>query len=147
MRAHKKPGARTLLALGAGFIVFLGWTAVDAHAADVRSGVASTYGYDGLLALPEGPGHRVRVCGPAACIVRTSNDAGPSKAMQRAGRIVDLGATDFNIVCGCRWQTKGLVRVTVEYLGSGPGATVPPTDMEGAPSAGRIFNRAAMVPS
>jgi hypothetical protein len=122
-------------------------TAVDADAGEVREGIASTYGngYEGYLALPEGPGHRVRVCGPAACIVRTSNDAGPSLAMQRAGRIVDLDATDFNAVCGCRWQTVGLVKVTVEYLDSGPRSTLPPTDTEG--SYGRPFSRTIMVPS
>jgi hypothetical protein len=55
-------------------------------------GIASTYGPafgPGWLALPEGVGVRVRVCGPAACIVRTSNDAEPDLAMQRAGRIAD----------------------------------------------------------
>ena len=101
----------------------------SALAGEVRHGTASTYGdgYEGYLALPEGPGVRVRVCGPAACIERTSNDAGPSKAMQRQGRIVDLDATDFNEVCGCSWQTVGLVKVTVEYLDS-VSATLPPTD-------------------
>ena len=85
----------------------------------VRTGIASTYGngYDGWLALPEGPGIRVRICGPAACIIRVSNDAGPDLAMQRKGRIVDLSGPDFNRICGCRWQTVGLLRgVTVEYL-------------------------------
>ena len=128
MRAHKRTRARTALALVSGLIIFMGITAVDADAGEVRSGIASTYGdgYEGYLALPEGPGHTVRVCGPADCIVRTSNDAGPDLAMQRRGRIVDLDATDFNQVCGCRWQQVGLVRVTVEYLDGE--ATLPPTD-------------------
>ncbi len=83
----------------------------------VVAGIASTYGsgWAGWLALPEGPGVTVRVCGPAACIVRTSNDAGPDLAMQRAGRVVDLGPRMFEQVCGCAW-TRGLVEVTVEYL-------------------------------
>ena len=80
----------------------------------VQRGTASTYGpgYDGWLALPSGPGHRVRVCGAGGCIVRVSNDAGPSLAMQRLGRIVDLDVADFETVCGVPW-TRGLCRVTV----------------------------------
>ena len=78
------------------------------------TGTASTYGpgYDGWLALPSGPGHRVRVCGAGGCIVRVSNDAGPDLAMQRLGRIVDLNVADFEAVCGCSWH-RGLVKVTV----------------------------------
>lgn len=80
-------------------------------------GIASTYGpgWDGWAALPEGPGVRFRVCGPAACAVRTSSDAGPDLAMQRAGRVVDLDAPTFEAVCGCPW-TRGLMPVTVERL-------------------------------
>jgi hypothetical protein len=86
-------------------------------AARVVRGIASTYGpgFAGFLALPEGPGIRVRVCGPASCVERTSNDAGPSLKMQRAGRIVDLDVATFEAVSGASWR-KGLVRVTVEYL-------------------------------
>lgn len=85
--------------------------------ARVVRGIASTYGpgFAGFLALPEGPGIRVRVCGPASCVERTSNDAGPSRKMQRAGRIVDLDVETFEAVSGASWR-KGLVRVTVEYL-------------------------------
>lgn len=81
------------------------------------SGIASTYGpgFDGYLALPEGPGIRVRICGPAACAIRTSNDAGPNLAMQRKGRVVDLDVPTFELVAGTSWRA-GLVRVTVEYL-------------------------------
>jgi hypothetical protein len=82
------------------------------------AGTASTYGPafgPGWLALPEGAGIRVRVCGPATCIERVSNDAGPDLAMQRAGRIVDLSVRDFELVCGCSWQ-RGLVPVTLERL-------------------------------
>lgn len=91
-----------------------------AHAEVVRTvaiGLASTYGpgYAGFIALPEGAGVRVRICGPAACRTRTSNDAGPSRKMQRRGRVVDLDVATFEAVCGCGWRT-GLVRVSVEYL-------------------------------
>ena len=82
----------------------------DMHVA----GVASTYGpgWDGWLALPEGPGVSVRICGAGGCVTRTSNDAGPDLAMQRAGRIVDLDVPTFEAVCGVPW-TRGLCRVTV----------------------------------
>lgn len=81
-------------------------------------GVASHYGraYGAhWLALPEGPGVRVRVTGPGGSVVRTSNDAGPDLAMQRAGRVVDLSWADFRAICGCTVDV-GLIRVTVEYL-------------------------------
>jgi hypothetical protein len=83
----------------------------------VKYGTASTYGpgYAGYLALPEGPGILVEVCGPGGCIIRRSNDAGPSKAGQRAGRVVDLDVRDFEIVSGGNW-TIGLVHVRVRYL-------------------------------
>ena len=86
----------------------------SAPAAATATGTASTYGpgYDGYLALPSGPGHRVRICGAGGCIVRVSNDAGPSLAMQRLGRIVDLSVADFEAVCGVPW-TRGLCRVSV----------------------------------
>jgi hypothetical protein len=122
------------LRLAVGVLVFLGITAVQpASAGLVKSGSASTYGpgYAGYLALPEGPGHRVTICGPGGCITRTSNDAGPNKAMQRQGRIADLNVADFEAVCGCPW-TRGLVHVTVEYLGDGAQKTLPPTDTEGS---------------
>lgn len=67
------------------------------------------------LALPEGPGVRVRVTGPGGSVVRTSNDAGPDLAMQRAGRVVDLSWADFMAICGCTVDL-GLIPVTVEYL-------------------------------
>jgi hypothetical protein len=84
-------------------------------------GLASHYGAaygPGWLALPEGPGVRVRICGPAACIVRTSNDAGPDLAMQRAGRIADLSWADFRRVGGIAPDAPdpGLLHVAVERL-------------------------------
>ncbi len=80
-------------------------------------GIASTYGpgFNGLLALPEGPGHKVKVCGPKASITKVSNDTGPNHAMQLLGRVVDLDVPSFQIVCGCAW-TIGLVKVSVTYL-------------------------------
>ena len=66
------------------------------------------------LALPGGPGQWVTICGPAACVVRISTDAGPDKAMQRAGRIADLSFHDFAAVCGCDPWVVGLVRVEVK---------------------------------
>jgi hypothetical protein len=83
----------------------------------VRSGTASTYGpgWDGWTAIPEGPGYRIRVCGPSDCAVRLTTDAGPSLAMQREGRIVDLDVPTFEAVCGVRW-TMGLCPVSVTIL-------------------------------
>ena len=51
------------------------------------------------LAIPAGAGHIVRVCGPAACLLRVSTDAGPVPSLQRAGRIGDLSAADFTAIC------------------------------------------------
>jgi hypothetical protein len=78
------------------------------------SGTASTYGpgWDGWLALPQGPGVHVRICGAGGCVLRTSTDAGPSLAMQRQGRIADLDVATFEAVCGVPW-TAGLCSVTV----------------------------------
>jgi hypothetical protein len=86
-------------------------------AAGTISGIASTYGpgWDGWLALPEGPGVRVRICGAGGCVVQTSTDAGPSLAMQRRGRVADLDVPTFETVCGVPW-TRGLCRVTVRCL-------------------------------
>ncbi|MCX7335503.1 MAG: hypothetical protein NTV85_28645 [Hyphomicrobiales bacterium] len=83
----------------------------------ILRGVASTYGpgWDGWLALPQGPGVRVRICGAGGCVVRTSTDAGPSLAMQRRGRVADLDVAAFELVCGVPW-TRGLCRVALEYL-------------------------------
>ena len=82
-------------------------------AAGVASFVARAYGAR-YLALPAGPGVTARICGPAACVVATSNDAGPDLSMQRNGRIVDLSFALFKRVCGCDPWAVGLVRVTVE---------------------------------
>ena len=83
----------------------------------VKYGIASTYGpgYDELLALPEGRGIKVEVCGPAGCIIRMSNDAGPDLTMQRAGRVIDLNLNDFRLIGGS--YKLGLIKdVRVRYF-------------------------------
>jgi hypothetical protein len=82
------------------------------------TGIASTYGpgWDGWIAWPGGPGWRLRVCGAGGCRTVRSNDAGPSKAMQRIGRVIDLDVPTFTAVCGVPW-TRGLCRVRVTVLG------------------------------
>lgn len=95
----------------------------------IASFVGPAYG-SSYLALPEGPGHTVTICGPADCVTRTSTDAGPDLAMQRAGRVADLSFADFHRVCGCDPWSVGLTRVTVSY--GGPSITPPPTDTDGA---------------
>jgi hypothetical protein len=52
------------------------------------------------LALPIGPGHTVRLCGPAGCLVMRSTDAGPALFRQREGRIADLAVDKFEQICG-----------------------------------------------
>ncbi len=91
----------------------------DGHAAPtVRSGTASTYGpgWEGWIAWPAGPGWKLRVCGSGGCEVVVSTDAGPDRAMQRAGRILDLDVATFERVAGVSW-TVGLAKVSVTVLG------------------------------
>ena len=64
------------------------------------------------LALPAGPGHRVRICGAGGCAVMTSNDSGPDRAMQRAGRVADIGVLAWEAICGLP-RSAGPCRVTV----------------------------------
>jgi hypothetical protein len=87
----------------------------------IRTGIASTYGpgWKGWIAWPQGPGWRLRVCGAGGCVVVVTTDSGPDRAMQRAGRIVDLDVTTFERVAGVPW-TVGLTRVTVTVLGQVP---------------------------
>lgn len=92
----------------------------------LASFVAPAFG-SRYLALPAGRGIRVTICGPAGCVTRTSTDAGPDRAMQRAGRIADLSWADFRRICGCDPYLAGLVRVTVRA--AGPAVTPPPTDV------------------
>ncbi len=81
------------------------------------------------LALPGGPGIRVRICGRVGCVNRTSTDAGPSLAMQRAGRVADLSHSEFARVCGCSPNRVGLIHVTVWYLDFDPRKHVPPGEV------------------
>lgn len=84
----------------------------------VRRGIASNMGpkYPSwYLALPEGAGRLVKVCGRVTCVTRRSTDAGPDKAMQRKGRVVDLSVRDFEKITGWGWR-RGLAPVTVTYL-------------------------------
>jgi hypothetical protein len=89
-----------------------------AASAPTVAGIASTYGpgWDGWIAWPSGPGWRLRICGPGGCIVVVTTDAGPDRAMQRAGRVVDLDVRSFEVVAGVDWSI-GLTRVTVTVLG------------------------------
>jgi transcriptional regulator with XRE-family HTH domain len=64
------------------------------------------------LALPSGAGHRVRICGAGGCLVITSTDSGPSLAMQRAGRIADIGVRSWEGICGLP-RSRGVCRVTI----------------------------------
>ena len=51
------------------------------------------------LAVPIGPGHRVRICS-ARCVVMVSTDAGPNRERLQAGRIADLAVGVWERVCG-----------------------------------------------
>jgi hypothetical protein len=66
------------------------------------------------LALPGGAGSTVRICA-ARCMTMTSTDAGPDLAMQRAGRVADIGVLSWAWICG-RDRSIGLCRVSVEVL-------------------------------
>ena len=89
--------------------------AVTTPARTAHHGVASwmpeRYGAR-YLALPQGPGHRVTICGAGGCLPMTSTDAGPSKAMQRAGRVADIGVLAFERICGLP-RSAGLCKVTI----------------------------------
>jgi hypothetical protein len=103
----------------------------------VVSGVASwmpeSYG-DDYLALPDGPGITVTICAKR-CLTMTSTDAGPDKAMQRAGRVADIGINAWEYICGLP-RSAGLCRVTVDY--GGPTVTPPPTDTSWRPVPGSV---------
>jgi hypothetical protein len=126
-----RPGTGCALAVMLGVVM---WAAAFVTAAAVQaeevggtaSHVGTQYG-DRYLALPEGRGVLVEICGNAGCITRRSTDAGPDLAMQRAGRVADLNAYDFSKVCGCP-ASVGLTEVTVEYLAE---IRLPDTSTEG----------------
>ncbi len=103
------------------------------------------------LAIPEGPGWIVEVCGPLGCLERVSTDAGPELWLQRAGRIGDLSSADFRAICGP--LSAGLCSGSYSILGAADqsgddpprdprddamrvedgGPTLPPTSIGGAP--------------
>lgn len=83
---------------------------------------------DRYLAIPSGPGRRVRICSSIGlCLERTSTDAGPALSMQRAGRIADVSFVDFAYLCACDPRSVGLLEGSIESLA--PGLTPPPTDV------------------
>ena len=87
------------------------------------------------LAIPLGPGHRVEICGPAACRVMVSTDAGPNRERILAGVIADVSWQRFETLCGVpasyggcpgSWTvTDAITRQPLE----GGRMTLPPTDV------------------
>lgn len=92
------------------------------------SWVGESFG-DDYLALPDGPGTTVTICAER-CKTMTSTDAGPDRAMQRRGRVADIGVKAWEFICG-KPRSAGLCRVTVAY-----GLAVPATDTR--PTRGRL---------
>lgn len=68
------------------------------------------------LALPEGKGHRVRICA-LRCWTMTSTDAGPALFMQREpyNRVADLNDWVWHYVTG-KPLSAGIAWVRVTYL-------------------------------
>ena len=83
---------------------------------------------DRYLALPDGPGVRVRICAGGRCVDRVSTAAGPALFRQRQGRVADLSYVDFAFLCRCRPELVGLLRVSIER--SVMTVTPPPTDVK-----------------
>ena len=75
------------------------------------------------LAVPWGAGRLVEVCA-AECVTLTSTDAGPTLAMQRAGRIGDLAVGTWEHVCDLD-RSAGLCRASIRLVDT---ITLPPTD-------------------
>lgn len=92
--------------------------------------IAHTGSRTPYLAIPLGPGVRIRICGPAACLEATSTDAGPDRSMLLAGRIADLDITRFETVCGVPARF-GLCPGSWVVLKRAPDPTLPPTDTGG----------------
>ena len=112
-----------LITCCAGLLAFIlmAVSLVQTHAAQGRaSWMPERFGAR-YLALPGGPGFRVVICG-ARCLTMTSTDAGPSKAMQRMGRVADIGVRSWEYICGLP-RSVGLCPVTVE-----PVLALPSTD-------------------
>lgn len=88
----------------------------------VRSGLASTVGDgfpDDYLALPDGPGVTVRICGAGGCVTRTSTDKGPDQRIF-PDRIADLSTADFWTVSHQDWRIVGLTPVSLTIEGRVP---------------------------
>lgn len=81
----------------------------------IASWMPEVYGRD-YAALPVGPGYRFVVCGAGGCWESVSNDAGPDRAMQREGRVIDLAVVRWEQVCGVD-RKFGLCPVTVTIVG------------------------------
>jgi hypothetical protein len=81
------------------------------------------------LAIPDGPGVRVRICGPAGCLDRTSTDAGPALHMQRAGRIADLNSVDWERISGVPLRFGGF-QGTILILKRAARLALPETDSQ-----------------
>ena len=80
------------------------------------------------LALPIGPGHRVKACGPARCLTLTSTDAGPDRSALLRGIIGDLSVELFAKLCGCS-PSRGTFAGSWKLLG--PAIALPETSTEG----------------
>ena len=81
----------------------------------VRTGLASTYGpaySEAWVAIPQGAGWRIRVCGAGGCRTLVTTDTGPTIP----DRIVDLPVGAFEAICGVPW-TRGLCRVSLVIEG------------------------------
>ncbi len=81
----------------------------------VFSGIASHYSAaysEWWVAIPQGPGYRIRVCGAGGCRTLLSTDTGPTVP----GRIVDLPIHAWEAVCGVPWW-YGLCPVSVAIVG------------------------------
>ena len=85
--------------------------AANGVASRMGSRFPSTY-----LAIPQGPGFLVRVCGAAHCWTMRSTDAGPDLAMQRSGRVADLSDWVWSYVCGVP-LAMGLCPVSTAIVG------------------------------
>lgn len=110
----------------AGLLAFIMWAVSLAHV-DGAQGTASwmpeRFGSN-YLALPGGRGIRVTICG-RRCLVMTSTDAGPSKAMQRKGRIADIAVRKWEFICGVP-RSVGLCPVSVTRVRSLPATDTAP---------------------
>jgi len=63
------------------------------------------------LAVPVGPGHRIRICSVGGCLTLTSTDAGPNRAMLREGRVADLAVGLWERIAGVD-RSRGLIQGT-----------------------------------